>query len=154
MRAGTTGRGWAQAGAAKAALAMLLAAAGAQAQAQQSLTIAAFPAVDEIVRAAIPRWKQSHPNVDIKVVSRQFSDHHTAMTTALSTSFYLPDVMALEVGYVGRFAQGGGLDDLAQPPYNIGQFRSRYVPYAYAQATSRSGRVVAAPTDIGPGTLL
>ena len=154
MRAGTTGRGWAQAGAAKAALAMLLAAAGAQAQAQQTLTIAAFPAVDEIVRAAIPRWKQSHPNVDIKVVSRQFSDHHTAMTTALSTSFYLPDVMALEVGYVGRFAQGGGLDDLAQPPYNIGQFRSRYVPYAYAQATSRSGRVVAAPTDIGPGTLL
>ena len=131
---------------------MLLAAAGAQAQ--QTLTIAAFPAVDEIVRAAIPKWKQSHPNVDIKVVSRQFSDHHTAMTTALSTSFYLPDVMALEVGYVGRFAQGGGLDDLAQPPYNIGQFRSRYVPYAYAQATSRSGRVVAAPTDIGPGTLL
>ena len=131
---------------------MLLAAAGAQAQ--QTLTIAAFPAVDEIVRAAIPKWKQTHPNVDIKVVSRQFSDHHTAMTTALSTSFYLPDVMALEVGYVGRFAQGGGLDDLAQPPYNIGQFRSRYVPYAYAQATSRSGRVVAAPTDIGPGTLL
>lgn len=124
------------------------------ARAQQSLTIAAFPAVDNIVRAAIPQWKALHPTVDIKVVSRQFSDHHTAMTTALSTAVYLPDVMALEVGYLGRFAQGGGLDDLALAPYNIGQFRARYVPYAYAQATSRSGRVVAAPTDIGPGTLL
>ena len=124
------------------------------ARAQQSLTIAAFPAVDDIVRAAIPQWKALHPTVDIKVVSRQFSDHHTAMTTALSTAVYLPDVMALEVGYLGRFAQGGGLDDLALAPYNIGQFRARYVPYAYAQATSRSGRVVAAPTDIGPGTLL
>ncbi len=152
MRAGTTGRGWAYAGAAGAALALLLTAAGAQAQ--QTLTIAAFPAVDEIVRAAIPAWKMLHPSVDIKVVSRQFNDHHTAMTTALSTASYLPDVMALEVGYVGRFAQGGGLEDLAQPPYNIGRFQSRYVPYAYAQATSRSGRVVAAPTDIGPGTLL
>jgi len=124
------------------------------ARAQQLLTVAAFPAVDEIVRGAIPRWNRLHPNVGIKVVSRQFSDHHTAMTTALSTSFYLPDVMALEVGYVGRFAQGGGLEDLSRPPYDIRKFEARYVPYALQQATSRKGAVVAAPADIGPGTLL
>lgn len=121
---------------------------------QTTLTIAAFPAVDDIVRSVIPKWKQLHPDVDIKVVSRQFSDHHTAMTTALSTSTYLPDVMALEVGYVGRFAQGGGLEDLAREPYSIGKVADRYVPYAVAQATNRRGQVVAAPTDIGPGTLL
>ena len=111
-------------------LVALLVAAAAPAIAQQSLTIAAYPAVDDIVRSAIPKWKLAHPTDEIKVLSRQFADHHTAMTTALSTSFYLPDVMALEVGYVGRFAQGGGLEDLAQPPYNIGQFQSRFVPYA------------------------
>ena len=121
---------------------------------RDKLTIAAFPAVDEIVRSAIGEWKKLYPDIDIQVVSRQFSDHHTAMTTALSTSFYLPDVMALEVGYVGRFAQGGGLEDLSRPPYNVGQFKARYASYAYAQATSRSGAVVAVPTDIGPGTLL
>lgn len=133
---------------------VLLGGAGSAAQAQQVLTVAAFPAVDEIVRAAIPAWKRLHPNVEIKVVSRQFSDHHTAMTTALSTSFYLPDVMALEVGYVGRFAQGHGLENLAMPPYSIGQYQDQYVVYAYQQATNRRGEVVAAPTDIGPGTLL
>jgi multiple sugar transport system substrate-binding protein len=138
---------------ARAALS-LLAVLLTDAQAQQSLTVAAFPAVDEIVKSAIPAWKRLHPTVDIKVVSRQFSDHHTAMTTALSTSFYLPDVMALEVGYVGRFAQGGGLDDLSRPPYDIQRFQSRWVPYAYQQATNRKGAVVAVPTDIGPGTLL
>ena len=126
----------------------------AGAQAQQTLIVAAFPAVDEIVRSNIPAWKKLHPTVEIKVVSRQFTDHHTAMTTALSTSFYLPDVMALEVGYVGRFAQGGGLDDLSRPPYDIKRFQSRWVPYALQQATNRKGAVVAAPTDIGPGTLL
>ena len=147
----TTGGG--RRGAAWAGLG-LMALCLASAQAQQTLTIATFPAVDEIVRSAIPQWKKLHPEVDIQVVSRQFSDHHTAMTTALSTSFYLPDVMALEVGYVGRFAQGGGLDDLAKPPYDIKRFQSRWVPYAFQQATSRSGAVVAAPTDIGPGTLL
>ncbi len=123
-------------------------------RAQQVLTVAAFPAVDEIIQAAIPAWKRRHPEVDIKVVSRQFADHHTAMTTALSTSFHLPDVMALEVGYVGRFAQGGGLEDLRKPPYDIASRRDRWVPYACDQATSRRGDIVAAPTDIGPGTLL
>ena len=128
--------------------------AQAPAAAQKTLVVAAFPAVDEIVKAAIPAWKRLHPEVDIKVVSRQFNDHHTAMTTALSTSFYLPDVMALEVGYVGRFAQGGGLDDLSRPPYDIQKYQTRWVPYALQQATSRKGAIVAAPTDIGPGTLL
>jgi len=124
------------------------------AQAQTVLTVAAYPAVDEIVRAAIPFWKKAHPGVDIKVVSRQLNDHHIAMTTALSTASYLPDVMALEVGYVGRFAQGGGLEDLSLSPYSIRQLQGRYVQYAFQQANSRKGAVVAAPTDIGPGTLL
>lgn len=124
------------------------------ARAQQTLTVAAFPAIDQIVRAALPEWKRRHPNVEVKVVSRQLTDHHTAMTTAMSTSFYLPDVMALEVGYVGRFAQGGGLEDLSRPPYDIRRFESRWVPYAFQQATSRTGAVVAVPSDIGPGTLL
>jgi len=124
------------------------------AKAQQVLTVAAFPAVDEIVRSAIPAWKRQYPNVEIKVVSRQFSDHHTAMTTALSTSSYLPDVMALEVGYVGRFAQGSGLENLSAAPYNIQSSKSRYVAYAYNQGTNSKGEVVAVPSDIAPGTLL
>ena len=125
---------------------------GAQAQpVQQTLIVAAYPAVDEIIKSAIPAWKKLHPTVDIKVVSRQFADHHTAMTTALSTSFYLPDVMALEVGYVGRFAQGGGLDDLSRAPYDIKRFQASWVPYALQQATNRKGAIVAAPTDTGLG---
>ncbi|MBT9459501.1 MAG: extracellular solute-binding protein [Burkholderiaceae bacterium] len=124
------------------------------AAAQQVLTVAAFPAVDEIVKAAIPAWNRLHPGVEIKLVSRALTDHHTAMTTALSTSAHLPDVMAVEVGYLGRFAQGGGLEDLSRAPYSIAQYQNRFVAYAYQQATNRRGQVVAAPTDIGPGTLL
>ncbi|MCV2358672.1 extracellular solute-binding protein [Paucibacter sp. TC2R-5] len=124
------------------------------ASAAQQLVVAAYPAVDEIVRAALPAWQRLHPNVEVKVVSRQFADHHTAMTTALSTAVYLPDVMALEVGYLGRFSPGFGLEDLTRPPYEIARFKSRFVPYAYQQASNRRGEVVAVPTDIGPGTLL
>jgi multiple sugar transport system substrate-binding protein len=83
----------------------------ASASAQQTLTVAAFPAVDEIAKSAIPMWKKKHPDVEIKVISRAFADHHTAMTTALSTASNLPDGMVVEYGYVARFAEGGGLED-------------------------------------------
>lgn len=118
------------------------------------LTVAAFPLIDKIVEAAQPQWQQMHPDVELKVLSRPYADHHTAMTTALSTNVYLPDVMALEQSYVGRFAQGTGLDNLTAPPYDIARHRARYAPFAYDMATTRSGAVVAAPADIGPGTML
>ena len=120
----------------------------------QNLTIAAYPAVDSIAKSAAVEWQKKHPGVELKIVSRSFPDHHTAMTTALSTSSNLPDVMVLEVGYVARFAENGGLQDLSLAPYDLKTKQSQFVPYAFKQATSRSGAVVAVPTDIGPGTLL
>jgi multiple sugar transport system substrate-binding protein len=121
---------------------------------QRRLVVAAFPNVDAIVKAAIPRFQALHPGVEVQVTSRQYADHHTAMTTALSTSAHLPDVMALEADYLGRFAHGGGLSDLTQSPYQFDRLRARFVPYAYEQAVNRHGVVVAVPTDIGPGTLM
>lgn len=122
--------------------------------ARSRLVVAAFPAVDEMVRAAAARWREWRPEVDIQVISRQFGDHHTALTTALSTSTQLPDVMALEVGFVARFARGVGLEDLSGPAYGAQALADRWVPFATAQALDRRGRLVAAPLDIGPGTLL
>lgn len=148
----------------RAALAQLLATAsglalgGARAQptqrARRMLTVAAFPAVDAIIAAAIPAWNKAHPEVEIRLLSRELRDHHTAMTTALSTAAGLPDVMAIEVGFLGRFAQGTGLVDLRQAPYAIERHRAKLAPYAYEQARSPRGAIVAMPTDIGPGTLL
>ncbi len=119
-----------------------------------TLTVAAFPAIDEIVRSALPAWRAVHPEVEVKVLSREVNDHHTAMTTALSTAKGLPDVMALEIPYLGRFSQGTGLLDLSQPPYSLVRERDRFVRYAFDQATTAKGAVVAVPTDIAPGTLL
>ncbi|MES2581556.1 MAG: extracellular solute-binding protein [Pseudomonadota bacterium] len=131
-----------------------LAAAGVRAQASTVLHVAAYPLVDEIARAALPLWRKLHPDVEVRVQTRQYQDHHTAMTTALSTSGNLPDVTVLEASFLGRFSHGGGLEDLSREPFGIGRFKDRLVPFAYAQATSRKGAVVGMPTDIGPGTLL
>lgn len=134
--------------------ALMLGSAARATSTVRSLTVAAFPAIDQIVRGAIPAWQALHPEVELKVVSRRASDHHTAMTTALSSGSNLPDLFALEADYVGRFALGRGLEDLRQQPFNIDALRQRYVPYALQQATNPRGEVVAVPSDIGPGTLL
>jgi multiple sugar transport system substrate-binding protein len=125
-----------------------------QALAQRvTLTVAAYPAVDEIVKAALVEWKKKHPQVDVKVVGREYGDHHTAMTTALATSSGLPDVMALEYGYLGRFALGGGLEDLEQAPFLAGSALPKLVPFAVAQGRSGASGLSAMPTDIGPGVM-
>lgn len=125
-----------------------------QGSTSRRITVAAFPLVDEIVRSALPRFREAFPQVQVDLVSRQYADHHTAMTTALSTSVRLPDVMALEASYVGRFSHGYGLEDLSKPPYNIDALADRFVPYAYGQTLNHRNERIAVPTDIGPGTML
>jgi multiple sugar transport system substrate-binding protein len=121
---------------------------------QKVLSVAAYPAVDSILKAALPEWEKKHPGVQVKLVSRAYADHHTAMTTALSTSSRPPDVMVLEASYVARFATGGGLQDVGAAPFGLKESASLFAPFAIDQATSPKGQLVAVPTDIGPGTLL
>lgn len=132
----------------------LLVGALSGAHAQQILTIAAYPAVDEIAKAAIPLWKKKYPQAEVRVVSRPYAEHHAAMATALSSSSGLPDVMVVEFGHLGRFAEGDGLENLGNEPYGIRSRQLRFVPFAFRQAVNSSGAIVAVPSDIGPGTLL
>ena len=131
---------------------LLSASLGVQA-ADVTLTVAAFPAVDEIVKAAAVEWEKKNPGVKVKVISRAYADHHTAMTTALATSSDLPDVMAIEYGYLGRFAQSGGLVDMNALDAQLATKLKNLVPYAVAQGSFEGFGQVAMPTDIGPGAL-
>jgi multiple sugar transport system substrate-binding protein len=137
----------------KYALAVLFALSASVSSAQTTLTVAAFPAVDKIVKSAIPAWRKHHPDVDIKVISRAYADHHNAMVTSLATGTSLPDIMAVELGFLGRFAEGRRLEDLSKPPFDGAKYTSEFVPFSIPQATNSQGELSALPADIGPGTL-
>jgi multiple sugar transport system substrate-binding protein len=132
----------------------VLGAMPARAAERTILTVATWPGLDIGAKATLPLWQQRHPDVDVVILSREYGDHHTFVTTALSTSGQLPDVVAVAADFVGRFARGNGLEDLTREPYRIDRLRPRLVPYAYDQALTRAGAVVAMPADIGPGTML
>ncbi|MBT9489150.1 MAG: extracellular solute-binding protein [Rubrivivax sp.] len=119
-----------------------------------TITVASFPDLDRAAQAALARWNALRPDVRVRIVPRNYADHHTAMYTQLATGSGLPDVMAIDFRFIGKFAQSGGFDDLLQPPYNAGPLLPRFVPYTLPQATNTRGQMVALPADIGPGTLL
>ena len=126
----------------------------AHALAATTITVATFPDLDRAAKAALPRWHAAHPDVDVRIVSLQYADHHTAMTTALATGSGLPDVMAIDFKFIGKFAGSNGFENLDKPPYDAAALRSQFVPYTLAQATNAAGDLAALPADIGPGTLL
>nr|WP_269839986.1 extracellular solute-binding protein [Paucibacter sp. M5-1]MCZ7882548.1 extracellular solute-binding protein [Paucibacter sp. M5-1] len=122
--------------------------------ARPQLRVATFPDLDRAAKAAAAIWAQRHPGIELKIVSMQYADHHMAMTTALATGSGLPDVMAIDLRFIGKFAASGGFVDLNQAPYNAGAMAGDYVRYALIQGQSRKGAQLAMPADIGPGTLL
>jgi len=125
-----------------------LAAAG-----RATLTVAAFPDLDRSARIAIESWAASHPQVDVRLTTRAFDDHHTAMTTAIATGANLPDVMAVDMDYLGKFTQAGGLEDLDAPPYDARAVAPRLARFTLGPATGLAGHLRALPADIGPGAL-
>ncbi|PWF45507.1 ABC transporter substrate-binding protein [Massilia glaciei] len=135
-----------------AAIAALVLCAQAGA-APTTLTVASFPDLDRAVKESLPQWNKLHPDIQIKMVSLQIEDHHNSMTTALAAGSRLPDVMAIDFGYIGIFAESRGLEDLLKAPYAAGKYRQQFPVYSFAQATNSRAGLAAMPADIGPGTL-
>ncbi len=117
------------------------------------LRIASFPDLDRSVRVALPAFERRHPDVRVRLTSLGVTDHHTAMTTALATGANVPDLMGIDVDYIGRLSGSAGLHDLAAPPFGRAAFEGRLAPFALAAAQPAPGRQTALPVDVGPGTL-
>ncbi len=134
--------------------ASLVAAISTTARAETTITVASFPSFDESVKAALPLWEKKHPDIKIKLQSLAFGDHHNAMITALASGTNLPDVMAVEISYIGRFAEAkGALEDLGKPPYDGKPLLEKLLKFTRSQAVSGTGMLAAMPADVGPGTL-
>lgn len=118
-----------------------------------TLTVAAFPDLDRGIRLAIPLYKKLNPNVEIKLTSLAIADHHTSMVTALGAGGKLPDMVAIDMDFIAKFAESGGFEDLGKPPYDAPRYRDKIASFAYPLAISSKGVLAAMPVDIGPGAL-
>lgn len=137
-------------------MAPMLASAQAQAPSRPAavrLTVASYPDLDRSLKLALPVFARLHPEVEVNVLSLGHKDHHTAMITALAAGAALPDLIALDMDFMGKFVESAGLEDLSKPPYNAGVHQAALARYAWQAGISRRGALRALPVDVGPGAL-
>lgn len=120
---------------------------------QVILDVAAFANYDNVVRLVTADFEKEYPNIKINLKSLSLGDHHTSLTTSLSTGANVPDVAAIEVSFIGRFSNAGGLDDLNKTPYDAGSYINKFSPFSIPLGQNSDGQQVAIPVDIGPGAI-
>ena len=121
--------------------------------AEIELVVASYPSFDQAVKVAIPLYKKIRPDVRIRLMSLSYDDHHNALVFSLATRVGLPDVLGIEVDYLGKFVGSAGLEDLAKPPYNALTLKPLLVSYTFGQASAPGGVLSGLPADIGPGSM-
>lgn len=120
---------------------------------ETELVVASYPSFDQAIKVAIPLYRKVRPEVRIRLQSLSYDDHHNALVFALATRVGLPDVLGIEVDYLGKFVGSAGLEDLAQAPYDALQYKPLLVPYTFGQASTPGGVLSGMPADIGPGSM-
>lgn len=100
-----------------------------------------------------PEFKEAYPNITFQYQSADFNGHHSRLTTVLAAGEATNDIEALEVGYIAKFVEGGGLTNLAAPPFNGITMGKDLVNFAMSNATTSDNRLVAYPVDIAPAVL-
>lgn len=117
------------------------------------LTVSTYPDLDRALKLALPAFRQRHPAVEVNLVSLAHKDHHTAMTTALAAGAALPDLIAIDMDFMGKFLDSAGLEDLRQAPFLAGAHQDQVARFAWRAGVNRRGEIKALPVDVGPGAL-
>lgn len=79
--------------------------------------------------------------------------HHDRLVTQIAAGTGANDIEALEIGYIARFVQKGGLTNLAVAPFNGFEAGKNLVKFGMGNATTTDGKLVALPVDIAPAVM-
>ena len=121
--------------------------------ASEDVTITVATWADESLDETITAFNEVYPNINVETEITAIADHHTALLTRIAAGSEVPDVAFIEIAWVGQFANKGGFENLLTNPYNAGRYEDNIVSYAWAQANTSDGKLVAMPTDIAPATI-
>lgn len=84
-----------------------------------------------------------YPNIQPEFVNVSYDDYLMKVTTAIASGAEVPDVLAMDVVYVGKFFDLGVLDDLSAAPYDID--RNIIFDFNAAIATDKDGVLRSVP---------
>jgi len=136
-----------------ASLSQVVGATSALARGMQSPTSITFWFFDPWVKSPISVFEEKHANVNVNFVLMGYVDNHEKLLTSLAAGSGAPDVVGIDIGYIGVFTAKGGLTNLLASPYSAGRYKKDFVPYKWQEGSTPDHRLVGMPWDIGPGAL-
>lgn len=116
-----------------------------------TLEVHLFQPHDQTVKALLPDFNKKYPNIEVKVKSQAFNEHHTALQTIIAAKTEVPDVAFVEIQFVGPMGSGGGFDNLFQKPFKAQQYEKVMAVASWRRAQSEKGNLFAMPVDVAPG---
>lgn len=134
-------------------LGLMQPAAHAQATAS-TITVWTWPDNDKTFAETVKLFNKIHPEITVKV--QAFANGNDVYKNKLLTALISgagPDVAMVEIGVVSFFRDKPGFVNLAQAPYNAKQFAANYDQAAWANVTTKDGKIFALPKNTGPGAL-
>ncbi|MDA3849977.1 MAG: extracellular solute-binding protein [Spirochaetaceae bacterium] len=117
-----------------------------------TISIGAYGELEVAYKAVMetPEWKEAFPNVTVEFQSADFGGHHNRLTTVLAAGDATNDIEALEIGFIAKFVEGGGLTDLTSFGAGVADDLAEF---AVSNATTPDGRLVALPVDVAPAVI-
>ena len=105
---------------------------------EYTLSIGCYGDLEKAYQAvfATEEFKSAFPNLTIEFQTADFGGHHSRLTTVLAAGEATNDIEALEVGFIAKFVEGGGLTDLAAEPFNGNEVGKDIVEFAMSNATT------------------
>ncbi len=98
-------------------------------------------------------FMKEYPNIKVKVVDLGW-EVHDKLATTLAAGKGAPDLAVVEQGQFPRYATGGVLEDLLQPPFEAGRFKDDVSEYNWSRWMSVDGKkLLGMPWDTQPGVL-
>ncbi|WP_406402212.1 extracellular solute-binding protein [Streptomyces sp. NBC_00879] len=115
-----------------------------------TLTVGVFGAFGLKEAGLYDEYMKLHKNIEIKQTSIERNEnYYPQLLTHLGSGSGLADIQAVEVNNIAEITatQGGKLVDLGT---TAGVQKDAFLPWKWAQATTKDGKTIALGTDIGP----
>ncbi|MFF3653278.1 ABC transporter substrate-binding protein [Streptomyces sp. NPDC002181] len=115
-----------------------------------TITIGVFGVFGYKQAGLYKEYEKLHPGVTIKETSiERLDQYYPQLLTHLGTGSGLQDIQAVEVGNVAEIANLHA-DEFVDLGKAEGVDKNSFLPWKWAQATTKNGRTIGLGTDIGP----
>lgn len=101
------------------------------------------------VKALTEKFNEKYPYVNVNIIDTAWADVLPKLKAAIMTENDVPDVVQIEIGFLGDARNLDGLENLSDAPYYGSEFNGKFVDYYEPLCRNRDGKFTSLPVSPG-----